>query len=622
MDRRPFERGSVKSLVTLFLKVLDDVGGFCSVDTIRDVKTVTERYEHEGFEFFTRILPRYGTGLETALRHGASSPDLYPSFKCRQKTPVFLGGFMDLVFDRASGALLDEPSTEAIRSLRQLTLLFKKIEIDCGAKRTADAFASFVKSDVEVGEWEDSADPELLAEFARICKIIYSSELSAVNRKVATFDLVPSHGPGATADRLLGNTKYEMPSWTQRLEDVAPLGRYADFRGYSSDRYDRTDFHSPERELPVRVISVPKTAETPRIIAIEPTCMQYMQQAVARQIKWEVDRTFLSSLIGTTYQLPNQEMAMVGSRDGTHATLDLSEASDRVSNLLVTKLFEPYPDLHDLVQACRSLRADVPGHGVLPLRRFASMGSALTFPVETMVFLAVVCIGIQRARCTRFTNHKDLFDLVGQVRIYGDDIIVPVDTVTSVVLTLELFGFKVNGHKSFWTGKFRESCGKEYFGGEDVTLCRVRRVLPTDRKAVKELKSAVEFRNHAYLRGLWKTAKWMDDYLTGIIPMPAVTESSTVLGRLSFLGFDSERECPKLHRPMVKGAVIKHRKRLSTTDGDAALMKCLAFQNPFQDEEWSDLLNGKTVRHAQDDHLTYAGRPDASSINIRWGYPV
>ncbi len=610
----------MKSLVTLFLKVLDDVGGFCSVDTSRDIKTVTARFEHEGFEFFTRILPRYGAGFEQALHHSQSSPDLYFSFKCRQNSPVFLGGFMDLVFDRASGTLLDDPSTEAIRSIRQLTMLFKKIEVDCGAKRTADAYAGFIKSDVEVGQWESSADPELLREFDRICRLLYSTELSAVNRKVGSFDLVPSHGPGATSDRLLGNAKYTMPMWTTRLEDVAPLGRYADFRGFSTDRYQDTDFRSPEQELPVRVIDVPKTAETPRIIAIEPTCMQYMQQAVSRGIKEEVDKTMLTSLIGTTYQEPNQLLAMSGSISGSLATLDLSEASDRVSNLLVKTLFGPYPDLNDLVQASRSTRASVPGYGDVSINRFASMGSALTFPVETMVFLAVVAIGIQKARGTRFTHTRHFYDLVGSVRIYGDDIIVPVDTVTSVVATLELFGFKVNRHKSFWTGKFRESCGKEYFSGDDVTICRVRRVLPTDRKAVDELISAVEFRNHAYLRGLWKTARWMDDYLSDIIPMPAVTETSTVLGRLSFLGYDSERICPKLQRPSVRGAVVKYRQRSSPIDGDAALMKCLAFREP-KSLEWDDVVFG-FVPHMQDDHLAFAGRPDASSINIRWGYPI
>jgi hypothetical protein len=607
--------GNMKSLVTLFQQVLTDCGGFCSTDTIYDNKTVVDRFEDEGFEFFTRTLPKLGSGLERALDLGLATPNLFPNFRCRKNLPVFLGGFFELIFDRATGVLLNEPSIEAIRSLRQLTLMFKKVELDCGEERTKAAYHQFVQSDLEVKEWEDSASEELLMEFRRVANVLFSEVLSNVNRKVATFDLAPAHGPGATADRLVANAKFNHPTWTDRLEHVAPYWRYADFYGYSTQKYSMVDFRSPEQELPVRVIDVPKTVETPRIIAVEPTCMQFMQQGVAREIRDQVDDCFLVDLLGTGSQEPNQLLALVGSREGTEATLDLSEASDRVSNLLVRELFGAYPDLSDLVQASRSLRADVPGYGIHALSRFASMGSALCFPVETMVFLTVVFLGIQDAENIRFTRVSQFKEYLGRVRVYGDDIIVPVDVVPSVVMSLEAFGLKVNNHKSFWTGKFRESCGKEYYDGEDVTLCRVRRVLPSSRKDVNEVISAVEFRNHAYKRGLWNTARWMDEFLSGIIPMPAVTETSTVLGRFSFLGFDSDKLCPKLQRPMVKGAVVKYRKRSSPISDEAALMKCLGYRKQVE------LIDYAPV-YQDHDHLRFAGRPDASNIYIRLGYPV
>ena len=607
----------MKSLVTLFRQVLDDVGDFCSVDTSRDFKTVTTRFENEGFEFFTRTLPLYGTGLEKSLDAGQSSPSLYPGFRCAKRmTPNFLGAFMDLIFDPKSGTVLDNPSIEAIRSVRQLTLLFKKIELDCGPERTAKAFGQFVQSNSEVLDWEKSVSRDNLDRFDRMADILFIEVAAAVNNKVSSFDLHPSHGPGATADRLVGNAKFALPMWTHRLESVAPYWRYASFFGEQAVRsYPAVDFRDPGNELPVRVISVPKTLETPRIIAIEPTCMQYMQQAVASALKTEIDSTSLGDLIGTTYQEPNQLLALQGSIDGSLATLDLSEASDRVSNLLVKRLFRRFPDLNDLVQASRSLTADVPGYGNIPLHRFASMGSALTFPIETMVFLIVTMIGIEEAYGTT-VRYPLLKDWVGKVRIYGDDIIVPVDTVSSVIRALNLYGFKVNEGKSFWNGNFRESCGKEYYAGEDVTISRVRRPLPSSRKSVEEVISAVEFRNHAYKRGLWKTARYLDDFLSKILPLPAVTDQSTVLGRISFLGYDEEKMCPKLHRPMVKGAVVKYHPRFSPIDGGAALLKCLGFRftgRPFGP------FNELTT---EVDHLQFAGRPIASSINYRWGYPV
>ena len=610
----------MKSLVTLFTDVLADAGTFCSTNTSLDIKTVQTRLENEGFEFLTRTLPKLGSGLERALDLAQASPDLFPGFRCRQNLPIFLGGFFDLIFDRTSGVLLDQPNVEAIRSIRQLTLMYKKIELDCGEERTQAAYDSFVKSNTHVKDWEDGCPVELISEFQRVANVVFSVALSKVNTKVRNFDLAPAHGPGATAERLLANAKYTFPSWTDRLETVAPYWRYASFRGYSSEAYSRIDMRAPERELPVRVVDVPKTVETPRIIAIEPTCMQFMQQGVARALRDEVDHSYLVNLIGTEFQEPNQLLALAGSLDGSLATLDLSEASDRVSNLLVKALFDAYPDLTDLVQASRSARADVRGHGILPVHRFASMGSALCFPVETMVFLTVVLLGIQEAWNIRFTRPEQIEALVGWVRIYGDDIVVPVDVVPSVVKSLELFGLKVNDHKSFWSGKFRESCGKEYYDGEDVTICRVRRVLPTCRKDVSELISAVELRNHLYKRGWWRAARTMDDLIEKIIPFPAVAETSSALGKFSFLGHDRERDCSKLFRPQVRAATVKLRKRSSPISDEAALMKCLGYRREVGVEGFNPFTYD--IPYLDADHLQFAGRPDASSIYIRWCYAL
>ena len=603
----------MKSLVNLFQRILTDCGVLCSADTSHDIKTVMTRFGHEGFEFFTRTLPKMGSGLERALDSSKANPDLFPGFRCRQETPILFGDLFDLVFDRATGILLDDPSIDAIFCLRQLTLFYKKIEVDCGTERTAMAFSAFVQSNTDVRNWEDEADVELFDEFMRLARLVFSEPLYVVDRLVRNFELAPAHGSGATADRLLGNKKFEMPMWTDRLESVAPYWRYAAWSGYSTTSYARVDFRGPERELPVKVVHVPKTVETPRIIAEEPTCMQFVQQGIFRALRYEMDQTYLVDLIGTRSQEPNQLLAREGSLFGDLATLDLSEASDRVSNLLVQALFDRFPDLSDAVQACRSRRADVPGHGVIPLARFASMGSALTFPVESMVFLIITLLGMEDALGVRFSKTSEIIGLIGRVRIYGDDIIVPVEAVPSVVNFLEAYGLRVNHHKSFWTGKFRESCGMEYFDGVDVTICRARRVLPERRKDVKELISAVELRNHLYMRGLWTSARWMDDYLTKIIPLPILAETSPALGRRSFLRSEGNRQCPKLQRPQIKAAYVRYTTRRSEIEGEAALMKCLGYRDPVSLEDYEP-------RYANGDHLRFAGRPDASDIYIGWQY--
>jgi hypothetical protein len=376
------------------------------------------------------------------------------------------------------------------------------------------------------------------------------------------------------------------------------------------------NFWEPETEPPVKVVAVPKTQVTPRIIAEEPSYMQYLQQGVNAVIKQEIDRSYLFDLISTMHQEPNQHLAYVGSLTGSLATLDLSEASDRVPLALVEKLFAGFPHLLDAVLATRSTTALVPGHGVIPLAKFASMGSAMCFPVEVMVFFIIALIGFEQANNTRFTRQEHVRALVGQVRVYGDDIIVPTDIADSVVKALESFGSKVNTSKSFWTGRFRESCGKEFFGGDDVSIVRFRREIPLSRKNVSEVVSLVSFRNQLYLAGYWRTVKLVDEYICTLIPFPAVSDRSEVLGKISFLPISGERVGGRYQRPLVKGAVVKYRQRSSQINDDAALMKCLGFKEAG--EPYGPLNPVET----ESTHLMIGGRPNASSINVRWAPAV
>jgi hypothetical protein len=228
-------------------------------------------------------------------------------------------------------------------------------------------------------------------------------------------DIMPKHGPGATADRLSGNRKYGQVQWPLRLESLFPAIEFI-IAGWDYQRLSDVNFVEPGAELPVRVITVPKTLKTPRIIAIEPTAMQYVQQALLEMFLEEyVKDDILTSFLGFDDQVPNQQLARKGSIDGSLATLDLSEASDRVSNQLVRTMLARFPHFAEGVDACRSRKADVPGHGVIRLAKFASMGSALCFPMEAMVFLTVIFLGIQDELNEPLTR-RTLLEFVGRVR--------------------------------------------------------------------------------------------------------------------------------------------------------------------------------------------------------------
>jgi len=532
MDCTPLLGGHMKSLMLLWNKMAIDLAIRCHTSATMDMKTVQARCKHEGLSFLTIALPSFGKAFQKCLDDGSVAPNSFQGFSWRAGLPEFLQGFLELVFDRNTGVLLDDPDIEAIYAVRQLTLTFSKVLLPSTSAREQAAMNGYVECEQEV-RWNDDMvmEPSDYAEFRRLSSILYRSIFSRLDYKIYNEEVVPKHGPGATADKLRGNAKYLQRSWTDRLEEVFHVGNFLfpNVR-YFNEHYDELTFLEPGDELPVKVISVPKTQKTPRIIAIEPTAMQYAQQSILEALVGEIEgHSVLGSLLGFADQGPNQALARKGSIAGTLATLDLSEASDRVSWKLVQEMVSPWPHLLRALDATRSRTASVPGHGVIPLAKYASMGSALCFPIEAMVFLTLVLMGVQQSLNTRFSSERDISRFTGLVRIYGDDIICPVDSVDSVIYHLERFGARVGMAKSFWTGKFRESCGKEYYDGYDVSYVKIRRLFPRSRKDVPEVISLVSLRNQLYKAGLWGTTKWLDSILERMLKhFPYVLETSSV----------------------------------------------------------------------------------------------
>jgi len=551
------------------------------------------------------------------------------------------------VFDPSSGVLLDEPDIEAIFALRQLTLMFSKIALPSeshslgiqigkdrfrvvSAERERRAMLEFVECEQDVKASDARLDPDYLSEFKRMSDMLFGDLFAKVDRDVHWGRLIPKHGPGAVADRLSSNAKYELRTWPARLQPFFPAEDFLIPNGHFRDNLEREiDVLEPGQELPVRVITVPKTLKSPRVIAIEPAAMQYAQQSLRFAIQEALNEDdFLTRVIGLDDQSPNQELARQGSLSGDLATLDLSEASDRVSNQHVLAMLDGYPQLLGAVQSCRSRKADVPGHGVIRLAKFASMGSALCFPIEEMVFLTVIFLGIQRELNTPLCR-EDLVKFSRQVRVFGDDIIVPRDYVLSVVDELSAFGHKVNVSKSYWTGRFRESCGKEYYDGHDVSIVRVREVLPSRRPDASGVQAAVALRNLFYQAGTWSGARWLDNFLSDLMGhFPNVAPTSSVLGRVSFLGYEYHGIDANTHSPFVTGFRVSALAPEDNLEGDGALLKCLLRLHPVRltppmglpvDTEVS--LTSHLMPSIDTEHLERSGRPERVSIKLGRGTP-
>ncbi len=594
----------MKSPIMFLEIILNEIGNWCHTSTTRDLKTITSRFEEEGFSFLTITLPNFGKDLEKGLDQGYVDRNLFRGFAFQAGLPRFLGGFLDLIFDRKDGTLLNDASIDAIHGLRQLTLMWSKVEIACSDERVKSAFDKYIQCEQELRVNDALLPDSFLEEFRRVSALLFGDVLTKVDLAVYNGDIIPKHGPGSTADRLLGNKKFNQKVWTERLEEVFPSGEHLipSWRDYQS--LSDVDFLEPGAEIPVRVIAVPKTLKTPRIIAIEPTAVQYMQQGLMEAIEESIEASDIAfNLIRYKSQVPNQNLAFEGSLTGELATLDLSEASDRVSNQHVRAMLQNFPHLARAVDATRSRKADVPGHGVIRIAKFASMGSALCFPIEAMVFATLVFMGIQDELNVPLTK-KHVKSLFGKVRVYGDDIIVPVDFVSSVIGRLEAFGLKVNHNKSFWTGKFRESCGKDYYDGHDVSIIKVRALFPSSREHAAEIISTVSLRNQLYKAGLWDSVRFLDTLLERIIPFPHVGDDSPALGRFSFLGYEIQKMDPNLHRPLVRAAVVDAPLPIDKLDGNGALMKFF--------------LKRGDLPVADREHLKRAGRPDTVGIKIRW----
>lgn len=214
-----------------------------------------------------------------------------------------------------------------------------------------------------------------------------------------------------------------------------------------------------------KAVSVPKNYKTRRIIAEEQTHRQIeMYPAFC-----ELDRCIATSKgkYGTAGrillhdQTRNQRMAQRGSVDGSLATIDLTAASDSVTVCLVRSLFPS-----DIVRQWDELRSEfveVNGRRHL-LHLYSTMGSRLTFPIETIVFWAIAVAGTETA--CRYNHVRFNAD---DISVYGDDIIVPSFAYDTVVEFLEACGFDVNQDKSYSSGLYRESCGEEYYAGYNVS---------------------------------------------------------------------------------------------------------------------------------------------------------
>jgi hypothetical protein len=440
-------------------------------DYRHDVKTIKTRLRAEGLSFATKTLSCLSQGMFDHLEGRNAS---YPTFKMWDRIhPVFLKG----LFRHALGLTRESAEdhrfrSQYVRAIYQISVAFKKLRGPYKKSKLALQYANFVEVDKALGKIDLQSEDRLpILRRARYLCSQFIRDYVPTNGKS-----IPRPGPGATNTKTRKFERYEPRKLFRQVHDVLD---YRDWFYVSPFDvcYDAPSFLSlldkSVDEPTSRFKFVPKTWDKARGICIEEFEVQWIQQGIRRGLTNLINsHPLYKDRIVLHDQKVNAELALYGSRWRNFATLDMSEASDRIPRQLVEYLFQDNEELCSALMALSTRwiepPSEVKGVGLLRTEKFAPMGSALCFPIMSLVHMFLIRAIIQ------LSMQPNPHLLAAQVYVYGDDIVLPSQCVQAVYDWLPKFGMKLNETKSFAKSHFRESCGCHAYYGIDVTPIFIR----------------------------------------------------------------------------------------------------------------------------------------------------
>jgi hypothetical protein len=319
--------------------------------------------------------------------------------------------------------------------------------------------------------------------------------------KLGSYDFWPKHGPGFVAEPIGRSPidKHSHIAYDRLLDRAFFTGLLASFGlneegGFSPKVLPDPECWDPSVESsrpPSELSFARKNMKTARSVCSEPAKLMYFQQGVFGMMDGATQDSPFGRFIRLRDQSYNRELARFGSFTSSIDTLDLSAASDSLSVDLVRKVFPTDWQIYMLATRSPIVRTS---EGLIPLKKFAPMGSAVCFPTQCLVFSAICVyahclhtLGWRFPERPKELNLGGLYDVLRRISdapidhrrsslkyqpigVYGDDICCDYRVTDNVKALLVHFGFEVNEGKSF-TGSqsFRESCGGYYLLGDDVT---------------------------------------------------------------------------------------------------------------------------------------------------------
>jgi hypothetical protein len=381
---------------------------------------------------------------------------------------------------------------------------------------------------------------------------------------------------------------------------------------------------SRPRGASAKLISVLKNTTSRRTITIEPLLRMYLQQGLNSMLRESITECrVLRNCLALTDQSENQKLAMEGSSTRKWATIDLKSASDLLSVKLVESVFRHHPQFLGMMMDARSPYVYTSGtqEPAVPMGKFAGMGNATTFPVQSVCF-AVICIAAILDTWGLKPTYKRVLRASRLVRVYGDDIIVHTDYAHRVVGWLHDVGLMVNVKKSFLKGNFRESCGVEAYRGVNITPLYIRHWPHHIDESPSVCAHLVSASNHYWLQGLYEASNYLRETVEGYlgVTLPLVSSQS------GSLGWHSRQEAVEphkwdrgTHQFKTRTFALKPVKTSDELDGDAALLKCLSSMASATGEDGKTSLKWR-LRHliapgtgSDKDHL----RKTVKRFNVR-----
>lgn len=523
----------------LIIDVADSYGSLAvKQESKRDLAVLRSRVRSEGLSFLTKTLPKLGKALDKALSQGTQFAIQGFDKKPRTNTPKFLGWLFEQVLSD-KGDELSSASPRAYRDLRQILYFLYKLELPYTAEQEYELLEAFRTTDA--GLPDHIADDDVLHHARNFITNVFGSFDPA--------DILPKHGPGAVAT---GEKNHEKHRFSRLYQDIERCYPFTGYFVYNLDQVAVEPEYVANLEVlkagTAKVVLVPKDSRGPRIISCEPLEYQWIQGGLGGAIVRHLESNhWTKGHVNFTDQDVNGRLALSGSKGKPWVTLDMKEASDRVSVALVANLFRDVPRLLECLMATRTPETRLPNGDIVHMKKFAPMGSNLCFPVEAVVFMAlgVGCLLHERLskRSPVSRQHSIPFyrsqmkRAVRQLFVYGDDII---STREDYPLLLQYFpkvGLMFNTDKCCTHGSFRESCGVDAFKGVNIAPLRLKRVWMAGRhQAPETLIAYVSFSNEAYARGYHRVASLVSDAVNQVYGALPVLPARPVLDLRIFDG--------------------------------------------------------------------------------------